>query len=353
MSLTVHIVALGARTAVGSRAETSAAAVRAGISRVREHPFMVDAAGDKLMCGYDAALDPTVLGWERVLRLARHALLEVTGKLTAHRPHPARIPVLLALPEARPGFSPDHARLVQQKLAAAPMAGVAGLDIECAGEGHAGALSALEVAVQRVGQGQHELCIVGGADSYLEADTLDWLDADRRLLRAEIRSGFPPGEGACMLAVARHGVRSALGLPSLARVRSIATAREKRRADSEEGLLGEALTEAIARAGQSLRPGELFQNVYCDINGERDRTDDWGFALLRTSQLFREGTDYSMSTTQCGDLGAASAAFHCALATQAWQRGYANGPTALVWGASWTGLRGAAVLEQSAGSTSQ
>jgi 3-oxoacyl-[acyl-carrier-protein] synthase-1 len=349
MTRTVSIVALSARTAVGLRAESSAAAVRAGVSRVREHPFIVDATGEKLKCAFVGALDPTLLGPRRVLSLARGALLEIVNKLTARGPYPDRIPVLLALPEVRPGFSADHARFIQQQLTADEFPGVAGLLVERGGEGHAGALRALETAGQRVASGQHELCIIGGADSYLEADTLDWLDADRRLLRAEIRSGFPPGEGASMLALASNSARRELGLPVLATVRSVATAHETRRADSQEGLLGEALTEAFTRAGRGLGPRELFQDIYCDINGERDRTDDYGFALLRTSQLFRDGTAYSMSTTQCGDLGAASAAFHCVLATRAWQRGYARGPTALVWGASWTGLRGAALLDQSAG----
>ena len=266
-----------------------------------------------------------------------------------HRPHLAHLPVLLALPEVRPGFGADHARFIQQQLANEQIAGIKGLDVERSGAGHAGALRALEIAVQRVAQGQDDVCVVGGADSYLEADTLDWLDGERRLMRAEIRSGFAPGEGASMLAIASNAARASLGLPSLARIRSVATAQETRRADSDEGLLGEALTDAIARAGRALRARELFDDVYCDVNGERARTDDWGFALLRTSSMFRDGTAYTMSTAQCGDLGAASAAFNCALAAHAWQRGYAKGPTALVWGASWTGLRGAAVLEHSAG----
>lgn len=349
MSQTVHIVALGARTAVGLRAESSAAAVRAGVSRVREHPFMVDATGEKLKCGYDGGLEPTLLGPLRLLALARCALLEVVAKLAARQRYAARVPVLLALPEVRPGFGAEHARFVEQKLEGDAFPGVAGLDVERTGEGHAGALRALEIAAQRVAQGQHELCIVGGADTYLEADTIDWLDADRRLLRAEIRSGFPPGEGAGMLALATNAARAALGLPSLAVIRSVGTAHEKRRADSQEGLLGDALTEVFSRAGQALRARELFQDVYCDINGERARTDDYGFALLRTSELFRDVTAYRMSTAQCGDLGAASAAFHCVLATQAWRRGHALGSTALVWGASWNGLRGAALLEQSGG----
>ena len=63
---------------------------------------------------------------------------------------------------------------------------------------------------------------------------------------------------------------------------------------------------AIDRAGTTLRmPAELFHDVYCDINGERDRTDDWGFALLRlTGNVPRWHGAYD-GATQCGDMGAA------------------------------------------------
>ena len=43
--------------------------------------------------------------------------------------------------------------------------------------------------------------IAGGVDSYFEADTLTWLDRQRRLARPDIRSGFPPGEGVALIAV--------------------------------------------------------------------------------------------------------------------------------------------------------
>jgi hypothetical protein len=80
----VHIIAVGACTPVGRTAESSAAAIRAGISRVREHPFMVDGLGERLKCAYDPALESETLGVERLLALARHALCEVAAKVTVH-----------------------------------------------------------------------------------------------------------------------------------------------------------------------------------------------------------------------------------------------------------------------------
>jgi 3-oxoacyl-[acyl-carrier-protein] synthase-1 len=345
----VHIIAVGACTPVGRTAESSAAAIRAGISRVREHPFMVDGLGERLKCAYDPALESETLGVERLLALARHALCEVAAKVTASTWHRAKLPLLLALPECRPGFAEEAASWLQQALQAEAKQIIPGVTIVRAGEGHAGALSALRLATRRMAQGEFEFCVVAGVDSYFDADTLDWLDGDLRVARTGTRSGLLPGEGASMVALATNSARLALRLPSLARIRTVACTREKRRADTAEGLLGEALTTAITTAGTSLRhPAELVSDVYCDINGERERTDDWGFALLRTSQLFRDGTAYTTSVSQCGDLGAATPGLNCALATQAWQRGYARGPLALIWGASWMGLRGAAVVEQGA-----
>ncbi len=347
MSRSVHIVALAARTAVGLTAESTAAAVRAGVSRVREHPLLVDAAGDALRCGFDGAIAPNAFGAERMFALAGHALAELAAKLTDQRPCSAPVRVLLALPEPRPGFSPQAATRLASRLGEVSLPKVPRLHIELSEPGHAGALRGLERAFQDIERGRDELCIVAGVDSYLEADTLDWLDAERRLARAAIRSGFAPGEAAAVLAVASDGARSALGLTSLARVRAVSCAQEKRAETCDEGLMGEGMAEALRRAFAALRPGELVSDVYLDVNGERSRSDDWGFALMRTGPAFRDGTDYRTAVSACGEVGAASGALACALAVQAWRRAHAQGPLALACASSWSGLRGAAILEES------
>lgn len=349
MSRVVHVVAIGARTPVGLLAESAAAAVRARISRVRAHPFMVDSTGEKLRCAYDARLDPSLFGASRLLALAHAALGEVTSKLTRHGPYPLPIAGLVALPESRPGLPVHHVEWVAHSLGAQPLAKIHSLQVHAVGVGHAGALYALETGALMISQGKAELCIAGGVDSYLEADTIAWLDSERRLACDDTRSGFPPGEGAGFLALASQSTRMRLGLPSLARIRGIGTARETRSLDSDEGTLGEGLTQAVLAAGADLHPGrEVVTDLYCDINGERWRIDDWRFALLRTQRLFQDGSIYTNAVGEWGDLGAASGALNCILAIQAWQRRYARGPRAMVWGSSWSGLRAAAVLEQGA-----
>jgi 3-oxoacyl-[acyl-carrier-protein] synthase-1 len=205
-------------------------------------------------------------------------------------------------------------------------------------------LSGIEQAATRIGRGEAELCVVGGVDSYLEGSTLEWLEESRLLDCDGIRGGFPPGEGAAMIALASDATRRHLGLPCLATVRATASALEQRDPNGPEGLLGEALTDVFLRIARALRPPERFDDFYCDINGERPRVTDLGFALLRTAESFRDPTGYRTAVSRVGDLGAATGALSCILAARAWARGYASGSTALVAGSSWSGLRAAVLL---------
>jgi len=350
MSQPVHIVAVVAQTPVGLTAESSAAAVRARVSRIKEHPFMVDATGQKLRCALCESVEPAILGAERLSLLTQRSLHAMGAALHLRTPLRSPVPLLLALPESRPGFSRSHAESVLRSLSATAVPEIMQLSIEQAGDGHAGVFCGMEQGVRAVSEGRTELCLVGGVDSYFDAETLDWLDSERRIARDGIRSGFSPGEGVCLLALADDVTRRQLGLPSLGVIRSVTTAMEKRSIDSDEGLQGEAVTEVVNRATATLPSGTaVIDSVYCDLNGERHRTDEWGFTLLRTGALFRDGTDYITGVSEWGDLGAATAALNCMLATQAWQRGYAMGPRALLWGGSWNGLRGTMILEQGCG----
>lgn len=136
------------------------------------------------------------------------------------------------------------------------------------------------------------------------------------------------------------------GLPSLARIRAVATAQEPRLEQSIEGTMGEGLTAVIEHVCAALRrPQERIDDLYCDINDERSRTTDLAFTLLRMGDVFRENLNYITPVPSVGDLGAASAPFNCILAARAFARAYARGPRALVTGASWSGLRGAALIE--------
>ncbi len=342
--MTVSIVAVGARTPLGYTAAPSAAAVRCGLAQFQDHPFMVDALGNPVRAALDDGLDPTSLGGIRPLTLGRSALEEALSGLTLDPARSPRLDVLLALPEARPGFTDTNAAWIAREITRDLAAGPA----EIVARGHAGALEALAQAAKRIAGGQSDLCAVVGADSYFSPDTIEWLMQAGRLVGDANRDGFIPGEAGGCVVVASPYAMGALRLPALAEVRAAFSARESILISGDAEVLGHGLAEAILGAAASLRlPAEAIDDVYGDINGERYRTDEWGFAVLRTNHVLRS-VQYELPTGCWGDVGAASGALGCMLAVRAWVRAYAKGPRALVWGGSEAGLRSAVVLEQAA-----
>ena len=88
---------MGVRCPVGLTAPQTAAAIRAGISRIGEHPYLTDASRAKVLCGVDASLDPVLQGPARFAGLAGPALLQVDAILSAAQAASPRVPLLLAL----------------------------------------------------------------------------------------------------------------------------------------------------------------------------------------------------------------------------------------------------------------
>ncbi|WP_342379767.1 hypothetical protein NVS55_09605 [Myxococcus stipitatus] len=175
---------------------------------------------------------------------------------------------------------------------------------------------------------------------------MDWLDANRQLVGQGARSGFFPGEGAGFIALASpHGLRT-LRMPSLATVRGFHSGQETRLIKTDTECLGEGLAAAISGTVSCLHPKEGVDTIYCDINGERYRSEEWGFALLRTQRAFKDATAYVAPANCWGDVGAASGALLSVLAVRAWERRYARGPLALLWSSSESGLRSSVLLEQ-------
>ncbi|MGC3987177.1 MAG: hypothetical protein QM777_21895 [Pseudorhodoferax sp.] len=112
----IHIAGVGARTPVGLQAAPAAAAVRAGIAGLREHPYMVDGVGQPMPCALDAQIDPDITGTGRFLLLADSALREACAPLGHLRRQPPAIPLFLGLPELRPGFTEHDAVAIRTAM---------------------------------------------------------------------------------------------------------------------------------------------------------------------------------------------------------------------------------------------
>lgn len=339
------IIAHGARTPVGLQAVTSAAAVRAGIVGFREHPFLVDSANAPVVCAFDRLLDPRLMGARRLIALAEPALREALRPLARAPGAAPKVPLLLALPELRPGFSAADGELVRSGIVRLAELPVPLSEVEAIPAGHAAGLSGFERALDQLAGRTCDICLVGGVDSYLRPATIEWLDAHRQLASKATRSGFVPGEAAgfCLLAN-EHGGRQ-LGVRALARVRSVGVARETKLIKTSTVCVGEGLTAAVRAAGADLSLEERLDDIICDINGERYRSEEWGFVCLKGHPSLTNPSGYNCPAESWGDVGAASGPLFAVLACQAAARGYARGPRTLLWASSERGLRAAAVLD--------
>ncbi len=344
-SVPISIVAMGARTPVGLLAASTAAAVRAGIGRVREHAFFVDEKNEPLRGASDLLLDPALIGWERLAGLA-HAALQQVGPHLAPCPADIKIAVLVAGPEHRPGWTHVDEQQLVVSLAQRRLGGRAIMPT-LAGRGHSGALYALQQAVEMIHARVIDIAVICGVDGYFDPQTAQWLLDNRQWLSPGFRGGFFPGEAAGAIAITSTPLARALRLHERARVLGVGSAMERERIKTNSNNLGvglaDAIHAAIAKAGGIDAP---IDAVWCDINGERFRSEEWGFALLRSQGAFVNPTDYEAPCELWGDVGAASGTLLTILAVQAWNRHYARGPRALVFAGSEAGQRTALLLAQ-------
>jgi len=349
MGVETVLVASGARAAVGTTAESVAAAVRAGISRVRLLQVPELGRQAESFIARDGLLDAQEWsGAARMAALGAAALDEVLAKLApALPPEDVEVPVLVGLPEERPGWRAADASCVVAALSALGSERLR-LRVEPRLTGHASALEVLREAVARVGLAARcPLVIVGGVDSYHDVQTLAWLHERNQWQEEGTRMGFAPGEAAAFVAVmaAPHARRWRLAPHGT--VRAAATASETKLIHTEDLNLGEGLTAAV---GEALAPlegtREAVESVHSDLNGERYRSEEWGFVALRLGHAFHDASAVHTPVSSCGEVGAATGALNLVLCTQAWRRRYASGPRALLWGSSEAGLRAAALLEE-------
>jgi 3-oxoacyl-[acyl-carrier-protein] synthase-1 len=341
----IEIVGLGAATPVGRTVWATAAAVRAGISGFAQHSYMVDATGAKVSVAPMPWLDESRGIVERIGDALVASIREVLAPLEVHGPR-SPIALLVNLPSPRPGLPAGLTQRIDERLRHS-FTGVFERRV-VATLGHAGGLIALRSALQLIVSAPHTMVLVAGADSYLDPDVLEWLEEIDQLHGAGERNnawGFVPGEGAGASLLASTQVARSLGLSSLGRVYGVGVGREAKLIGTGEVCLGLGLTDAVRGALAALPVGARLTDVYCDMNGDPYRADEFAFMVMRSRERFVAASDFVAPADCWGDVGAASAPLSIALACVAGAKGYAKGSVALVWASSVGGERGAAVIE--------
>jgi len=250
------------------------------------------------------------------------------------------------LPPARPGLDSDFTMRLLGALA--DQYGHSFAHTSVFPTGHAAGLMALAAAMNAISDTRVDGCVVAGVDSYIEPDTLHWLEECDQLHGAGFFNnawGFIPGEAAGALLLVDRRTLERCQQDPLAAVHAVGLANEINRIRTETVCTGQGLTEAFRGALHALQPDTRVTDIYCDMNGEPYRADEFAFASLRVKDRLDSATDFIAPADCWGDVAAASGPLHIMLAARAGEKGYAKGAHALVFASSESGERAAALIQ--------
>ena len=295
---TIVIVGVGARTPLGFDAASSAAAVRAGISAIQDHPYMIDRFGERMKVTRDIGVDAAVIGPDRAVEIAVSPALDALRPLqAARRATGIRSSSRLVRPDR------DRRRVSPHRLDAKLRSRLAQHVVLNGGGstagGHAGGLLAIYHACKTLRDGKAEFCLAGGVDTYLEPETLEWLDENEQLHSEGNIYGFCPGEAAGFCLMTMLTTARAYGLQPLLEVVGASTASEENRIKTETVVLGEGLGAAFRFLFEDA-PKDPVGRIICDMNGERYRGNEYGFAVIRNPGRFRNAADFETPSRLLG-----------------------------------------------------
>ena len=140
-------------------------------------------------------------------------------------------------------------------------------------------LSDLARALLAVNEGEAPAMLVGAVDSFMHAELIDALAQNNRLLCKSQPHGVIPSEAAVLFRVCRPQL-AAEGAPG-GEIAAVWTGRETESLTDAKGILGRGLAKPFAAALQERMPHRLM----VDLNGERWRSEELGFALAAAPAL--------------------------------------------------------------------
>lgn len=317
---TLCIVGLSAVTAIGYSAAMTVAAVRAQLSQIQAHPFMINSAAEP----YKVTMLP-ILADKLDIKQRLHIITAETIQqgLTPLVPfthaQPLAIDVLIGLPTPRPGL-PETIELDALQTVNALAGKHFKLSVYTACKGYVSGAYALQSASKRLQNASSEFCLTCGIDSYLDAQTLTWLDASRQLYTQENAWGLIPGEagGSCLICTLDTAHR--YQLPVLATLIKVAISAEPDSNNNTQVCTGRGLSLAVSQALAALPENAKVNHLLCDLNGQTYRSDELGFMLARHGHRI-EAVGAMLTPADCwGDVGAATTPLLIALACYQGQR---------------------------------
>ena len=340
------ITAAEAVTPVGSTAVTTAASIRAGISRLGLHDLYLDVEGNPL----SVAVLPNDEGFaDPVDRMGPAAIQALHNLMRSFDPvHDRGRPCHLLLGGAGSDRDGQLYRAAEDLLPAALASELEPLfaspRVRLFPRGNPSAMFALVAALEILQRDPRSVCIVGAADSLLNEDLLERLEEDERLGSEgyDCPHVMSPGEAVAFMVVESARMRSPRA--SLATIEGVAVAFEPHPYLRPEPTLGEGIADVCRRSLiQAGMDGTEVDAVLIDLDGEHHRAVEWSYAEVRCLGDRQPPRKLLHPADGYGSIGAASGAV--LMATVAASRGWLDGRN-LVLASDDYGPRGAAVLRR-------
>lgn len=371
------ITAMGMATSLGS-ADMGSRAARAGLSLIQELPIAVENHGvlakaypnsatkghpyhnytngktglDRLLCLGQAAFEDMLESAKGLRDLSKTALI-----INLSDGFHSTICELLAVEnQENPTIDPKQSKLAQQQAScqqeliaqllsnfpgASPFFSTIGFG------GKPGIVNSLMLAQNLLQQGQVDSCIIGAIESCLEPDYLQ--DCNQlEILKTDLFSdGFIPGEAAAFLLLENNS--SLTQRPVLATVDSYQLSQcASQRFVQEDSAVdqAQALTDSLSACLTESLPADMV--LYCDFSGEKDRAKTWSYSQTRMSQLLQQHPIRKSlyPAINFGEVGAPFAYVATIMACHAFDKGYADSDTAVIWTLSDNGVSGSLVLKK-------
>lgn len=343
------LTALESVTPVGFNAETTAASVRAGLSRLRESGNFWDSRGNPILEASPGVRDEETDELKSTRDYSRICLENLLRNLAQHRILEGRkVEFFLGCAvKTRPGPRYEERfleTLDSKELQLKSLAERAGLQIFRAG--NAAVIKALQHAQQLLAQDSSACCIVGGIDSLLDEDTLRGYEQAARLKSSSMgrSQGLIPAAAAGFLLIESQEYAIRAGRPVIARLSGVGCATDPSSFSSGSPNQAKGLTEACSEAMtlSGTNPEEITA-VFTDLSGERFHAREWNLAEIRCFQNASSSRQLWHPADCMGSVGAASGAILIGIASSGLARGWIR-PAVLVTCSDDNGDCGAVVI---------
>ncbi len=345
-----EVVAVGLCTPVGTSTHMTLASLRSGLVRFAETEVL-DAVAEPVRASRLSLLDVSCSRTQRMVALARQALVEVESLLASFRR--GRVPVYLGLPEGGLG-----AAVEQDSLVSALESGAGGGRLHVTkvhASGRAAFFEALASAWQDLRAGREgSVALVGAVDSLVDGASLEALVAARMNLGRRNPDGRIPGEAAGFVVLARPGVSKALKRESEGVVLGTALATEPKPFVGQGPCLAEGLTDVLYTLRRDAVAGtRRVDTVLACQPGDSFWSTEFSRAYLRNTALMPEPLRVHVVGEGLGDAGAGAGPvmLGVALHRARWLRSGAL--RSLVYGSADGGRVGACVVERTRSATEE